>query len=188
MEKVIRKGFWNARKEEDWINEMAASGMSLVEMRWMRYRFEETEPGKYLYRIDLSEHASKSEKAKTYIGFLRDSGIEVVSTYGRWLYLRKPATDGSFDVYSDAESKIAYYRRVEKFWGALALFELCIGFLNITVDTVNLIHVERMGMFSVTGIILGSICLILGLVILLFVYRPVRGVRKKLEKDRLIYD
>lgn len=188
MEQVIRKGFWNVRKEEDWINEMAASGMSLVEMRWMRYRFEETEPGRYLYRIDLSEHASKSEKAKAYIDFLRDSGIEVVSTYGRWLYLRKPATDGPFDVYSDAESKIVYYKRVEKFWVALALFEIGIGVLNITVDTLNLIQVERLSLFAFTGIILGSICLILGFAILFLVYRPVRGVRKKLEKDRLIHD
>lgn len=39
MRKVIRKVFmvWDFDKEEAWLNEMAAKGLSLVSVGWCRY-------------------------------------------------------------------------------------------------------------------------------------------------------
>ena len=55
MRKTIRKWFWawDFDKEEHWLNEMAARGLSLVSVGWCRYEFEDCVPGEYSVRLEL---------------------------------------------------------------------------------------------------------------------------------------
>jgi len=52
--------------------------------------------------------------------------VEVLQRWGRWVYLRKRAEDGPFEVYTDAESRIALYRRIRRMflWAFMMIF-LC---------------------------------------------------------------
>ena len=46
---------WDFEREEKWLNEMAAKGLSLVAVGLFNYTFEETPPGEYKVRIELLE-------------------------------------------------------------------------------------------------------------------------------------
>jgi hypothetical protein len=112
MKHVVRKLFINFEKEEKWLNEMAAKGLNLVDYSFGRYLFEEGKPGEYIYRIELLKEVPSHIESIAYINFMEDSGVECVSTYVRWVYFRKKAEDGAFDLYSDYASKIIHYSRV----------------------------------------------------------------------------
>ena len=88
------------------------------------YHFEEGEPGAWVYRIELLPKPSRQRgEGREYLSFLRGTGVEVVSTHLRWVYLRRPAALGPFELFSDLESRIGHYRRV------LTLFTVIIAAL-----------------------------------------------------------
>ena len=133
MKKVIWKPYWNFEKEEIWINDMAEQGWSLVKYTWCRYVFEQTPKGKYAYRLELLEHAPGSRESRDYLRFMEDAGVEVVSTYMRWVYFRKESSDGPFDIYTDADSKIKHYGRVKSLVLFFAILEFVAGGMNFVV-------------------------------------------------------
>ena len=56
--KMVRKWFWawEFDKEEQWLNDMAAQGLALVDVGFCRYEFEECPPGEYQIRLELLEN------------------------------------------------------------------------------------------------------------------------------------
>ena len=54
---------------------------------------------------------------------MEDSGVEVVSQWYRWVYMRKKASDGPFEMYTDTDSKIAQYRRIKNFFRVALIVE-----------------------------------------------------------------
>lgn len=109
MKHVIRKPYWSFENEEKWLNDMAAQGLALTSYSWCRYEFEDSDKETYTYHIELLDHSAKHPISKKYIAFLEETSIEHVSTYMRWVYLRKKTSDGPFNLYSDIDSKIASY-------------------------------------------------------------------------------
>ncbi len=148
MKRVVYKVFfaWQAEKEEKWLNEMAQSGWALVGVGFFRYVFVKGEPGEYAYRIELLENTPTNQKSLAYLDFLRETGIETVGSILRWVYLRKKAQLGAFELYSDLHSKLAYHKRLRAFFLTLVFAELSIGLSNLTlafstlnrIQTVNL--------------------------------------------------
>ncbi len=134
MKTVIRKAYWNYENEETWLNRMAKNGLALIDYSWCKYTFEDAEKGEYIYRIELLEQLATHEKSREYIAFMEDSDVECIATYMRWVYFRKKAEDGPFDLFSDLDSKLAHYRRVQKFWQALIILEMVIGLYNLFVS------------------------------------------------------
>lgn len=137
MKYVIRKAYWNPEKEENWLNEMAAKGMALTDYSWCRYVFEDCNNGEYIYRIELLDNTAKHSESISYIKFLEDTGVEFVASYWRWIFLRKKAADGPFDLYSDLDSKIKYYKKIRSFWTVFAAMELTIGLSNVAIGVIN---------------------------------------------------
>lgn len=136
MKYKVYKLFVNYEKEEKWLNEMAAKGMHLVDYSIGRYLFEEGQPGEYVYRIELLENMPSNAESRAYIKFMEDSGIECVASYFRWVYFRKKASEGAFDLYSDYDSRIKHYKKVSLLVGVVwtmnlivALYNSLIGFL-----------------------------------------------------------
>lgn len=99
-------------KEEKWLNDMAAKGLMLTDVGFCRYVFEEGTPGEYVYRLELLQHLPSHAESVTYIRFLEDTGVKFVGSYLRWVYLRKKAQDGIFELYSDVDSKIKHCKRI----------------------------------------------------------------------------
>ena len=99
-EKLVRwKFYFDKDKEEQWLNEMAAKGWSMKSFFAGRYTFEQTQPGEYLYQVELLPRNVK-EKAE-YLHFLEhEMGVELVQEWGFWIFLRKKASKGAFELYT----------------------------------------------------------------------------------------
>lgn len=166
MKHVIRKPYWNFEKEEKWLNEMSAKGLALYDYSWCRYVFEDCEKGKYVYRIELLEHVASHPESQKQLEFFEEMGIEIVATYTRWVYLRKKADTGSFDLYSDIDSKIAHYKRVASLWIVLACLELGAGTLNISIGISRLPDISVNLFVGIPIFILGFVFLGVGVPVL----------------------
>lgn len=122
-------------KEEQWLNAMSQKGYQLVHVGWCNYTFQEG-PDEYLYRLELLKEAPEHPESVAYIRFMEETGAEMVASYMRWVYFRKKAEDGAFDLYSDIRSKIGHYRRITALWWVLLVVELIALTINV-VGTVN---------------------------------------------------
>ncbi|MGI6096148.1 MAG: DUF2812 domain-containing protein [Lachnospiraceae bacterium] len=179
MRKVIHKAYmiWNFDKEEKWLNEMAAKGLTLVSAGFCRYEFEETLPGEYTVRLELLKNSPVHPESTAYLEFLEETGIEYVGKCLSWVYLRKRKADGGFELYSDNDSRIKYLNRILRlalivgianfFIGADNLF-LCFSF-DSTINAMGLINV-CLGFFCLYGIVK--------------LYKK----RKKLMAEQLLYE
>lgn len=137
MKYKVWKIFINFEKEEKWLNDMAAKGMHLVDYSIGRYLFEEGPPGEYEYRIELLEHLPSNAQSRAYIKWMEDSGVECVASYFRWVYFRKKASDGPFDLYSDYESRIKHYKMVASLVGIVGMLNLFSAALNVYIGLMN---------------------------------------------------
>jgi hypothetical protein len=133
--KVVWKPYVDYEKEEAWLNSMAAEGWELRHYTWMRYAFDQGVPGRYTYRIQLLADSWASQKSRDYLAFMRDAGIEVVSTYANWVYFRKKTADGPFEVFSDLDSRIAHHRRVGTMFSAVLAALLPAALVALTTST-----------------------------------------------------
>lgn len=106
--KTVRKVFavWDFDKEEEWLNSMAQEGWALTKVGFCKYVFERTEPGEYIIRLEMHDYEDE------YIGFMRDTGAEYVGRVLQWLYFRKKAELGEFELFSDIDSRIAHLKNI----------------------------------------------------------------------------
>jgi len=181
MKTIIRKAYWNYEKEEKWLNEMSAKGLALTDYSWCRYVFADSQPGEYIYRIELLDYPATNPASQKYLRFMEESGVEFVASYMRWVYFRKKATDGAFDIYSDIDSKIKHYQRVTRFWAVLALMMLCVGLSNVSIGFTNY-NISR---FSLFNLIAGGVCILLGIGFFLL-GQPLRKKVRRLKKEKVV--
>ena len=187
MKYVVMKAFWDYEKEEKWLNDMSAKGMMLTDISWCRYVFTDGHNSEYTYRIELLEHAPTHPESISYIKFMEQSGIECVATYMRWAYFRRKSSDGEFDIYTDIDSKIKHFKRINLFWMTLMFLEFFAGILNIVVGIVNMNLDKNLGGFTGGNVILGSGLLILGLAFWKL-GSPIRKKLKRLEQEKKIME
>ena len=179
MRKTVKKLFWawDFDKEEEWLNEMAAKGLSLVSVGFCRYDFEETLPGEYGVRIELLENVVTDPESEKYIEFIESTGAEHVGTWLRWVYFRKKKTDGDFELFSDIDSKIKHLTRIMNFILVLAVANLLVGVGN----TINgIVNIPEMVFLHVINILLGLWAL--------WGYFKLSKKRKKLKSEQNIFE
>lgn len=126
-----KKVFFFYTSEEKWLNQMAEKGYHLVKYNFLRYHFEEGEPGAYEYRLELLPESPKSESSQEYLDFMEGAGVECVDTFSNWVYFRKKATGEPFEIYTDAASKIKHLNRIILIFGIIAFTNLFIGIVNL---------------------------------------------------------
>ena len=163
MRRVIHKVFWawEFEKEEKWLNEMSTKGLQLIDVGYCRYTFEEGTPGEYLYRIELLENSPQHAESISYIHFLEDIGVEHIGSLFRWVYFRKKAADGDFDLFSDIDSRIKHLNRILSFFLSILLLNLfamsynfCFYIFNDTkVNLICSFISLTLSLFLVSGII-----------------------------------
>ena len=185
MKHIVHKACWDYEKEECWLNDMAAKGLALTDYSWGRYAFEETPRGTYLYRIELLENMPSHPESQAYLRFLEENGVEVVTSYMRWVYLRRNAADGPFDIYTDLDSKIRHYKRVLVLWNVMTGVEWAAGACNLAVGIVNLEVGGRLGDFTNGNLVMGAWLLAFGLVFF-FLGVPIRKKIRSLKKQQAI--
>ena len=112
--------------EQDWINEYCQQGWAMAGFFVGVVTFVPCQPGEYIYQIDLLPGAGlRADDYEGYVEFMHDTGVEVIQRWGRWVYLRKRAEEGPFEIYTDLDSQIAMYRRIRALFTWLLVIELC---------------------------------------------------------------
>ena len=179
MRKTVRKWFWvwDFDREEQWLNDMAAQGLALVDVGFCRYEFEECLPGEYQIRLELLENQMKHDESRQYIRFLEETGVEQVGNYFRWAYFRKKAADGPFDLYSDLASRIKHLKRIIALILPISGANLCIGFVNVGNATGTGISLANVGYINLALGILGC-----------FGAWKLGQKRKRLEQEAQIFE
>ena len=185
MKHIVHKAYWDFEKEEKWLNEMSTKGMALSDYSWCRYVFTETPSKEYTYRLELLEHLPTHAESVAYIKFLEENGVECVATYMWWIFLRKKSSEGEFYIYSDLESKIKHYKRINVLWNTMMMIEFSIGLINIAIGIVNLSIGEKLGNFSIGNLIIGIFLVVLGLAILRL-GSPIRKKIIRLQQEKAI--
>lgn len=124
--KIVRKWFWvwDFEKEEQWLNTMVQSGWVLDRVGLCRYEFIPCEPGEYTLRLEMRAHD------ESYLALMADSGAEYVGRMVKWIYFRKKAELGRFDIFSDLDSRIGHLRGICRMLGGLGGANIAIG-LNL---------------------------------------------------------
>ena len=121
--------YFDKDKETTWLNEMSGRGWAMKGFFAGFYRFEKCEPGEYIYQIDFGDkmyHVSDE-----YRELMEDIGAEIVTLWGYWIILRKPAADGPFELYTDVESEIEHYKKIRRMFKVMTIIELCALFVEI---------------------------------------------------------
>lgn len=137
--KTVCKWFcvWNFDKEEIWLNNMANQGWILDGVGYGRYTFFQCDSTEYTVRLEMHNFD------KNYIDFMRETGAEYVERIGHWIYFRKKASDGEFNLFSDIDSKINHLNRIGKMLSIIGIANLIIGLTNsfndINIGWVNLL-------------------------------------------------
>ena len=183
MKQTVYKLYWNFEKEEKWLNEMSAKGLALTDYAFGRYSFEETKPNKYLYRIELLKEMPRNPESQAYLRFLEEMDIECVATWVRWVFLRKKTEDGPFDLYSDIDCKIRYYRNILALWDTAMWINIIAALINIFAVVIPFLthssHVNTVNPYLVvlsSSIAAGFWCM----------SRGVRNKIKLLKKEKIL--
>ena len=124
--KNVKKWFWawEFEKEEQWLNMMAQQGWLLDSVGYANYTFVACEPGSYFIRLEMRDHD------QAYLDFMADLGAEYVGRMVKWIYFRRKAEDGPFDIFSDLDSRLDHLNRIGKLVKVLAVANLVCGLIN----------------------------------------------------------
>ena len=180
MRKTLRKWFWvwEFEKEEKWLDEMSAQGWALDRVGYCRYEFVQCEPNEYITRLEMLEEHVDTPKSLEYIDFVESTGAEYLGHVIKWVYFRKKASEGSFDLYSDVDSRIRHLKRIIAF---LSIF-LCINSLN----TLNMIHLAANSGEWFSYIALAFVCAVT--VMLIYGVSRLNAMKKRLEAEHLLHE
>ena len=169
---------WDFDKEEKWLNEMAARGLTLSAVGLGYYVFEESAPAEYTVRLEMLPHRPSHPESQQYIRFLEDTGAEHVASLKTWVYFRKKKTLGEFDLFSDNASRLRHLKRMLVIFPALFLMLCSAGAVNISAF---LMHHNAVNLVC-TILILAMLCWIgWGFVCL-------RKKKHKLEKESRLFE
>ena len=123
------KLYFDKDKETQWLNEMSQKGWAMTGFFAGFYRFEPCEKGKYSYQIDFgNEFFSVSND---YREFMSDSDIEIIQSWGFWVFLRKLSSEGEFQLYTDVDSQIEHYKKIRNMFKAVTVIELICLFIEL---------------------------------------------------------
>ena len=178
-EKIIRKWFWvwEFEKEEKWLNEMAAKGLTLTSMHFTKYIFEETDPGEYQVRIELLDNKPTHPESEKYIRFLEETGAEQVASWLNWVYFRKKTADGPFELFSDNTSRIKMLNRVISLLTTLGVMCLITGGYNL------FLYFRWGHAISLLGLLPIAVAVLLGLGL-----RRILRQKKQLQKEGQVFE
>lgn len=157
--KVIRKWFWvwEFEKEEQWLNEMAHAGWVLEHTGFARFEFTSCEPEEYIIRLEYHE------RDEDYTRFIEETGAEQVGRLFNWVYFRKKASEGAFDLLSDLDSRIRHLDKIGKMLSGVSIANLVLGLTN-PLGKINFLCAA----------------------LLLYAAGRIHGKKEELEKERLL--
>jgi Protein of unknown function (DUF2812). len=146
---------WEHEKEEDWLNERSAEGLHFEKINFIKYTFERDSSVRYTYRLDYQGGLNNKEKKQEYIDLYKDAGWEYVCSYGAmWHYFRKEWREGENpQLYTDRESLIALYKRIQSLIAVLFLCNL--GIMSFNLSRPGPIRIVILAIYAFIFFVLG---------------------------------
>lgn len=180
MRERVRKIYmaWEFEEEENWLNEMAAKGKTLAAYGFGWYDFEDTQPGEYTVRMEMLPHWPNHPESQQYIRFVEETGAEHIGNMKNWVCFRKKKADGTFDLFSDRESRLKYVKR----FIPLMIF-CCVMMLVALVP--NLFMALKYGLWP------NALVAVLGIWLEVYMVKGLISIinkKKKLENDGNLYE
>lgn len=180
MRKTVKKWFWvwEFEKEEAWLTQMAAQGWSLVSVSCGRYEFESCTPNEYTMRLEMLSEPVTTASSQEYLQFVEQTGAQYIGHVLKWVYFRKKTELGSFDLYSDMDSRIRHLKRILAMLTPLLL-----------VNAANTFHQLTLIDHSADTLLLFT-CLLSAAATGLLLYGIIRlnAMRSRMEKERLLHE
>jgi len=132
---------WNYENEEAWLNEMSEQGFHFQKASMISSTFIRDSSIRYTYRLDYQTGSQKDGKFQDYVHLYQDAGWEYVSSYGNmWHYFRRVWQPGEPpELYTDRDSLVAHYKKIQRMMGIMLLVSLGILLTN-TGNLIRLIH------------------------------------------------
>ncbi|MWV43141.1 DUF2812 domain-containing protein [Paenibacillus sp. HJL G12] len=140
---------WNYEKEEQWINELSEQGLHLKKPGLFTSLFSYDPSVRYTYGMDYQPELRTSSKLQDYFDLYQDAGWEHITSYkGVWHYFRREWNPGERPrLYTDRESLVVQYKKLQRVIGLLLL-------LNLVIFSVNMANLFSRFSSSLWGIIL----------------------------------
>lgn len=114
--------YFDKDKETEWLNKLANEGYALKSFFAGFYTFESCTPGEYTYQVDFGEKFFAI--TDNYREFMEETGVEIVQPWGYWIFLRKKAAEGPFELYTDVDSQITHYTKIRNMFKVVAIIEI----------------------------------------------------------------
>lgn len=127
--------YFDKDAEVKWLNEMAANGWAMEHFFAGFYSFDKCAYGKYTYQIDIGN--SFFSVNDEYREIMRDAGIEIVQIWGFWIVLRRLASEGNFELYTDIESSIEHYSKIRKLFKIVTVIELILLWIELMITMIE---------------------------------------------------
>ncbi|MCX4305086.1 MAG: DUF2812 domain-containing protein [Acetatifactor sp.] len=112
----------NKDRETNWLNEMVRRGYAMEGFFAGFYLFGACSPGEFIYQIDITEGFFRIPS--DYREFMGEAGVEIMGLWGPWVFLRKRAAEGPFELYTDVESTIEHYTRIRNLFKVATAVEI----------------------------------------------------------------
>ena len=113
--------YYDKDKMTEYLNEMSRKGYALRGFFAGFLRFDRCRPGEYAYQVDITEGLFRLKD--DYREFMQDMNVEIVCLWGFWAVLQKKAKDGPFVLYTDVESGIEHYSRIQRVFKKAVIVE-----------------------------------------------------------------
>ncbi len=165
--RTIHKWFWvwDFEKEEAWLNEMAMNGWVLDGAGFATYHFASCEPGEYSVRLEMHPYDEE------YVRFMEETGAEYIGRMIMWVFFRKKTAEGSFDLFSDIDSRVSHLDRIGRML-------LAIGGANLAIGLVN--SISASSRFGWANLLCSTL--------LMYALGRIHGKKEELEKERLLHE
>lgn len=112
---------YDVKEEAEFLNEMCRQGWAVTKFFAGFYTFEECELGRYVYQVDCTD--KWFDISESYRSFMNEINIDIVYTWGPWVILRKEASAGEFDLYTDVDSQIEQQKKISRVYKIGAISE-----------------------------------------------------------------
>ena len=190
MQIKLWKYFIDEEATEKWLNELAAEGLNCVGAGCLmhKYYFEQSEPGEYTYRIVILDHRMGHPETVRYLNFLREDGIEYVTSGYRHFILRKRNADGPFELHTDRASLIKKNKTLKNFAIVTALILIPIILLNAGI---TVMHVVNRHVYTTPMVILNAggavVCFVILVVMCMQWHRYAMRIRR-LQDEGVVHE
>ena len=123
--------FFDKDEETQWLNRMAQDGWAMTGFFGGFYNFDPCEKGAYQYQVDCTDRFFSV--SNDYREFMQEMGAEIVANWGFWTILRKPASEGKFELYTDVDSRIEHYTKIRNMFKVITIIDVVCFSLELLV-------------------------------------------------------